>query len=90
VVWAHAFDEWLCAECRHTRTYKLLAESVTAIPADDLDDEDGASPFDMSFLRPETCGICDRPVPWHRMDCMCFPWGAVINEPLNAFLIAGI
>ena len=90
VVWAHAFDEWLCAECRHNRTYKLLAESVTAIPVDDMDDEDGASPFDTSFLAPDTCRICDRPVPFHRMDCPCFPWSTVIIEPAAAFRITGI
>jgi hypothetical protein len=79
-VWAHAFDEWLCAECRHTRTYKLLAESVTAIPVDDLDDEDGASPFDTSFLRPDVCELCDRPVPWHKLMCPVAAYGFVAHE----------
>jgi hypothetical protein len=40
---------------------------------------------------PETCGICGRPVPWHRMDCLAFPWDAVMNKPVTStFLIAGI
>ena len=70
---------YTCAECRRVKTYGMLDEPVTALPVADGDDD--PSPFDTSFLAADECSLCKRPVPWHRMDCLCFPWDAVMNKP---------
>jgi len=81
VLWAPAFDEYLCAECRQVKSYKVLDEVVTPLPVAEAGD--GESPFDTSFLAPDECELCNRPSPWHQMMCTAATYGFTPHEFLG-------